>query len=79
MLLVCLQEEQHIPISGITELNKRKSKDEIQIKLCDVLVEHLERRFPDLSLIRAFQLFDPQLLLSSQEIDTCGDEIIGEL
>ena len=57
-------EEQQIPISGLTERNKKHFKDEIQDKYCNVLVEHLEKRFPDLPLIKSFQLFDPKQIPS---------------
>ena len=74
------QEEQQIPISGLTERNKKHFKDEIQDKYCNVLVEHLEKRFPDLPLIKSFQLFDPKQIPSSlEEIETCGDNFISEL
>ena len=51
----------------------------MQDKYCDALVEHLEKRFPDLPLIKAFQVFDPQLLPSSEEVETYGNDFISEL
>ena len=67
-------EEQHIPISNVTDLSKGKFKNEVQIKFCDALIQHLETRFPDLPLIKAFQLFDPQQLpYSQEELGTYGD------
>ena len=72
-------EEQHIPISNVTDLSKGKFKNEVRIKFCDALIQHLER-FPDLPLIKDFQLFDPQQLpYSQEELGTYGDEFIAEL
>ena len=73
-------EEQHIPISNVTDLSKGKFKNEVHIKFCDALIQHLERRLPDLPLIKAFQLFDRQQLpYSQEELGTYGDEFIAEL
>ena len=51
----------------------------MQERFCDALVEHLEKRFPDLPLIKAFQVFDSQLLLSSEEVTTYGNGFVSEL
>ena len=58
-ILIIPQDENHIPISGITEQNKKKFKEEAQDKYCTTLVEDLGKRFPDLPVIKAFQVFDP--------------------
>ena len=77
-MITALQEEHDITISGITEHNKQKFKVEVCDKYCDSLAEHLEKRFPDLSLIKAFQLFHPQLI-SSSEVEVYGSDFISEL
>ena len=77
-LITSLQEEHHILISGITEEIKKRFKDEVQDKYCDTLVEHLGRRFPDLPLIKAFQLFDSQQMPYSEH-DNYGNDFISEL
>ena len=53
----------------------------MQDKYSTALVEELGKRFPDLPIIKAFQVFDPQLLPSSdsEKAATYGNELISEL
>ena len=74
-MITALQEEHDITISRITEHNKQKFKVEVCDKYCDALAEHLEKRFPDLSLIKAFH---PQLIPSS-EVEVYGSDFVSEL
>ncbi len=49
-------------------------------KFCYALVEHLGKRFPDLPSIKAFQLFDRQLIPSpKEEVETYGNDLISQL
>ena len=57
--------------------SKMKSKTN-----CDVLVEHLDKRFPDLPLIKAFEVFDPQKISSDGHGDgenVHGNDFISQL
>ena len=40
-------------ISNVTEVNREKFK-EVQDQFCDELIEHLNKRFPDLLVVKAF-------------------------
>ena len=74
-----LQEEHHLLISGVTEQNKTKFKEHICDAYCDTLVQHLEKRFPDLPLVRSLQLFDPQLIPSTEAVELYGNDFVTEL
>ena len=46
-----LTEDYSIPISGVTDSNKSKFKCDVQQKYCTALVEHLQRRFAEVTII----------------------------
>ncbi len=77
--ITSLQEELLIPISGNTVAMTMFKKD-VHNKFCYAFVDHLGKRFPDLPLIKAFQLSDPQLIPSSEEeVETYGNDLISDL
>jgi len=65
-----LIEEHQIMIAGVTDVD-------VQQKYCSELCEHLEKRFPDLSIIKAFQVFNPPT--ESGKLESYGEGYITEL
>ena len=75
-----LTEDHQIQIAGITDENKAKFQKDIQQKYCFELCQHLEKRFPDLPMIKAFQVFNPQMLpTESDHLEGYGEDYITEL
>ena len=71
-----LQKEHDMHISNVTEVNREKFKKEVQDQFCDELIEHLNKRFPDLPMVKAFEVFDPQ---KNSSEDACGCDFITQL
>lgn len=75
-----LTEEHEIQIAGTTDGNKAKFQKDIQQKYCSELSQHLEKRFPDLPVIKAFQVFNPQMLpTEGNPLEGYGEDYITEL
>ena len=75
-----LTEDYSIPISGLNDSNKSKFKSDVQQKYCTALVEHLQRRFAEVPILRAFQLFNPSLIPAEKEsVHNYGTGFVSEL